>query len=325
VYCLVRKESEELRSFQSSQIIQVIGNISRSKLGIEMDIYEEITRSVDLIIHCAAIVNHLVSYEDVYRTNVQSIFNIIDLALTSKIKPIHYVSSVSAIGEKKQSSMGYGASKWACDQLLQFYRSEFDLPVFIYRPSLVIGHSRTGSLNSKDWFHRFLRAIVDFKIIPQISELPEEPLNMVSVDFCAQCIVTLLNLPNCIGDGGDGGDDVVNQNKMYIFNIGYRNIGFKQIFEMMIDRSSPPLSSLPFELSQSPYNNWYSSIFSLVSTHHHPALPFIESFRHGLGASFALYDTQSLELALSICRSPLSFIPLDRSSLDNTIQELLRH
>ena len=74
---------------------------------------------VDLIVHCGAAVNHLLSYDDLYSTNVRPLEDIVAMATQRRIKLLHFVSSSSYFKARQTSEAGYGSTKWACDQLLQ--------------------------------------------------------------------------------------------------------------------------------------------------------------------------------------------------------------
>ena len=305
----------------SPQIIEIIGNISKERFGLSKEKFSELCEIIDIIIHGAAIVNHLVTYDDLYKTNVESIFNIISLAITSKIKIIHYISSISALRSFYKRTKGYGATKWATDRILQYYHQKYELPVFIYRPSLIIGHSENGEVNKKDWFHRFIKAIVDYKIIPNLNELAisdgnqDDSLNMISLDFCAKSIVTLIDFPHFLYTKSKSIQTLpVNYN---IFNIGYQNVGFKKILEMLNGYQEEDL-----KFQQLLYKDWYSQIDQKIRENRHVASPFIQSFEFGITSSSPKYDTNSLEFALSLCGSNLRFTELNAQEFLKTVKSL---
>ena len=65
------------------------------------------------------------------------------------------------------------------------------LPVTIYRPGRIGGHSQTGAANRDDFFLRLLAGCI------QIGLAPDIPLveNLIPVDYAAQAIVHLSQQP----------------------------------------------------------------------------------------------------------------------------------
>lgn len=58
--------------------------------------------------------------------------------------------------------MGYAASKWACEVRLREAHDLFGLSVNIFRPDMILAHSRfRGQINVPDMFTRLLFSIVE--------------------------------------------------------------------------------------------------------------------------------------------------------------------
>lgn len=110
------------------------GDIGEPHLGLDEDTWNGLADTVDLIVHPAALVNHVLPYRQLFGPNVVGTAELIRLALTARIKPVTYVSTVAveagagmpALGEDADIrgagpvrridqgyANGYATSKWA--------------------------------------------------------------------------------------------------------------------------------------------------------------------------------------------------------------------
>jgi fatty acid CoA ligase FadD9 len=113
---------------------------------------------------------------------------IIRLALTAKLKVVHYISTmgVTAVADHivdEDSDIrrsipscaindgyanGYGISKWAGEVLMRRAQEECALPVAVFRPGMILADSRyAGQLNAPDIFTRLLFSLVATGIAPR--------------------------------------------------------------------------------------------------------------------------------------------------------------
>lgn len=131
----------------------------------------------------------------------------------------------------------------------------------IFRPALICGNRTTGVVNTKDWFHRILKAVVDFKIIPCGKEICQaDCLNMVCVDYCTEIILKAAKL----SDAG-----------LHVYPIAGKNVGFASFFSAIKD-------VFP-EVQELSYQEWYKQLLAAVNKHGaHPAAPFVEQLQDGI-------------------------------------------
>ena len=75
------------------------GDIGEPNLGLDDDTWRRLAETVDLIVHPAAHVNHVLPYSQLFGANVVGTAEMIRLAITDRLKPIHYISTmgVSAV------------------------------------------------------------------------------------------------------------------------------------------------------------------------------------------------------------------------------------
>jgi thioester reductase-like protein len=320
IHCLVRRPSSvriPAHVADANRVVEVIGNLSKGCLGLAAKDFMQLAKLIDIIVHAGAIVNHLVSYDDMYQTNVGATFEILKLALSGRIKAVHYISSTSAAKSACAREHGYSATKWAADQVFVRCRTAYRLPVSVYRPSLIIAHSQTGYANKKDWLHRLLQAWLDYRLVPEVGSACDQPLTMVSLDYCARVIVALMmrhQVPH----------DSTTSDCPYIYHIAFENVTFRTMLQMLLADGNPlQLHELPS------HAEWFGQIEQRVLRDNHVLNPFLESFRHGLGGSSRSYDTTSLLTGIeqvlhqySLSRESLEFSPLTRDQLLRTMHYL---
>jgi thioester reductase-like protein len=130
---------------------------------------------------------------------------ILRLATRIRIKPVHYVSSLGVFplfdstGEvtviREDDTLdhdgslhgGYLQSKWVADKLMMEARSR-GLPISIYRPGLITGHSETGAWNTDDVMSRMLKSWIELQGAP---EFAQDETDMTPVDYVSKAIVHL--------------------------------------------------------------------------------------------------------------------------------------
>jgi fatty acid CoA ligase FadD9 len=178
---------ERFHSLARGHLDLVAGDVALSRLGLSEYAFARLASEVDRIVHPAALVNHVLGYEDLFEPNVAGTAEVIRLALTTCQKPIDFVSSVAATmlvdrttGVHEDSSLrekatlangygwGYGASKWAAEHLLHSAQRRFGLPVNIFRGDMMLAHSRyPGQINVPDVFTRLLYSIIVTGLAPE--------------------------------------------------------------------------------------------------------------------------------------------------------------
>jgi fatty acid CoA ligase FadD9 len=175
------------RHLAAKHLEVVPGDLGAHNLGLDAETWNRLAQSVDVIVHSGAHVNHVLPYNQLFAANVAGTAELIRLAITTKRKRFHYISTlgVSALGSSlvdedsdiRQAvstceinsgyANGYGISKWASEVLL---REAFDLcgvPVSVFRPGMILAHSRyQGQLNVPDMFTRLLLSLAVTGVAP---------------------------------------------------------------------------------------------------------------------------------------------------------------
>lgn len=217
VYCLVRpnggsdgrariRQALESRaiwdeSFET-RIEPVAGDIEDARLGLAAARFNELSRAIDAVYHCAAAVNWAHSYAGVRDANVLGTRELLRLACRHKRKPFHFVSSVGVcystagpreVGERSDMfpfldgiHLGYAQSKCVAETLVR-RASERGLPTAIYRPALISGESRSGISNTDDILSRLIKGCIQMRCAPNLDWV----LDCCPVDHVADAIVRL--------------------------------------------------------------------------------------------------------------------------------------
>ncbi|MQY26687.1 carboxylic acid reductase [Nocardia aurantia] len=170
--------------------LQVLaGDIGEPNLGLSEPDWRRLAEITDMIVHPAALVNHVLPYDQLFGPNVAGTAEILRLALTTRRKPVTYLSSVAVAGQIAPGAFtedgdirqmsperalddsyanGYGNSKWAGEVLLREAHDRFGLPVSVFRSDMILAHSYyAGQLNVVDMFTRLLLSILATGLAPK--------------------------------------------------------------------------------------------------------------------------------------------------------------
>ncbi len=227
VHCLVRAPDAEsaLRRLRqtladrelwrdelAARIVAVAGDLAEPRYGLSEEAFRALGERVDAVYHCGAWVNFTYPYQMLRATNVQGTVEAMRLAGFGRAKPLHFISSIAAtpegdygfrddpvVYEDEDSESivglfaGYGETKWVCERLVHIARSR-GLPIGIYRPGVLAGHSRTGVGNPRDMVWSIIKSCIQMGVHP-VNDLH---LDLTPVDYVAKAIVHLSFQPESL-------------------------------------------------------------------------------------------------------------------------------
>ena len=176
--------------------IEVVeGDVSLDGFGLKDSDYKQLSENISHIIHCAAAARFDLELEKARQINVKGTENILALARECKeLKKIDYIGTAYVAGRRRgiikedeldegqEHNNTYEQSKLEAEKLVRGSWSE--LPVTIFRPSIVICDSKTGRVSSHSAFYRVLRMY----LLGRLQMLPGNPsclLDLVPVDYMA--------------------------------------------------------------------------------------------------------------------------------------------
>jgi myxalamid-type nonribosomal peptide synthetase MxaA len=225
VHCLVRaKDPEEalerLRRTAAhfkvdwderwdARVRAVVGDLAKPLFGLERSAFEALARTVDVIYHNGALVNFALPYSVLKGPNVVGTVEVLRLASTTTAKLVNYVSTIDVfIGSHMprpflerdlperppRVPFSYPQSKWVSEKLLVASRAR-GLPVTIFRPSIMMGHTRTGACHEMNYVLVGLRGFLDLGVLPRYDEI----LNAVTIDYATRVLVHVSRQESSIG------------------------------------------------------------------------------------------------------------------------------
>ena len=208
------------RDLAADHLEVVAGDKSEADLGLDQPTWQRLADTVDLIVDCAALVNHVLPYRQLFGPNVTGTAELIRLALSTKLKPITYLSTVGVGDQISPSAFvenadirtisptrtiddsyanGYSNSKWAGEVLLREAHDRCGLPVAVFRCDLIMVDTRyRGQLNVPDMFTRLILSVAATGIAPEsfyqldaAGHRQRAHYDGLPVDFIAEAIATL--------------------------------------------------------------------------------------------------------------------------------------
>jgi fatty acid CoA ligase FadD9 len=198
----------------------IAGDKGEANLGLDAQTWQRLADTVDLIVDPAALVNHVLPYSELFGPNALGTAELIKIALTTKIKPYTYVSTIGVGDQIKPAEFtedadirvisatrrindsyanGYGNSKWAGEVLLREAHDLCGLPVAVFRCDMILADTTyAGQLNVPDMFTRMILSLVATGIAPgSFYELDADGNRQrahydgLPVEFIAEAISTL--------------------------------------------------------------------------------------------------------------------------------------
>ncbi|WP_244467086.1 non-ribosomal peptide synthetase [Nocardia vulneris] len=217
VWCLVRAENagagrariqEALARYQlwddalETRIVPVPGDLAQPAFGLSDTEHAWLADRIDVIYHNGARVNHLEHYARLRAANVEGTREVLRLATTRRLKPVHFVSTVNTVISTEPGAsvyentriradelpaQGYISSKWAAEQLI-LQAAERGVPARVYRPGLVSGDLQVGINSPDDSFWNMVRAAVILGVAPDVGAAS---IALVPVTYVARAIVEI--------------------------------------------------------------------------------------------------------------------------------------
>jgi fatty acid CoA ligase FadD9 len=215
------------RALAASHLEVLAGDKGEADLGLDRATWRRLADTVDLIVDPAALVNHVLPYRQLFGPNVVGTAELIRLALTTRQKPLAFVSSVG-VGATVTSdeftedadirrvsatralddtyASGYASSKWAGEVLLRDAHDLCGLPVTVFRCDMIMAEPiYRGQINVPDMVTRLILSIAVTGLAPESfhprdasGQRARAHFDGLPVDFVAESISTL-----CANPSGD--------------------------------------------------------------------------------------------------------------------------
>lgn len=219
IYCLVRASDQDsgakkieknLNNYglwvakHRPRIKPILGDLSKPKLGIEATVFDDLTKEIDTIYHNGASISLIHPYSVLRAANVEGTEELLRMAAKHRIKPFHFISTLDVFQTSEGFSSnpitesdflnpfeavkfdGYTKSKWVSEKMVWSAQSS-GLPVCVYRPAMISGHSQTGICNTNDLMNRLIKGFVQLGVAPESGMA----VNIAPVDYFSRGVVHL--------------------------------------------------------------------------------------------------------------------------------------
>lgn len=207
-------------SAPSGRIEIIEGDITLPCLGMDSKDFLRLADEVDTVFHCAAVTD-FGNRDALVRTNIEGTKQVLNFAATQRLKRYHHISSAYVVGNEVSHgdfnnddvndlngfNNAYEKTKYIGELLVRKYASLFQLPAAIYRPSIIVGHSRTGYTKCFKGMYSFAKALYlvskssryacneSFRIFGD----GRVTVNLVPIDYVADSIVAIAKDEKNIG------------------------------------------------------------------------------------------------------------------------------
>ncbi|HEY0362158.1 MAG TPA: SDR family oxidoreductase, partial [Solirubrobacteraceae bacterium] len=218
VFALVRAGSQE-RLAQLAEdweggerVTPVVGDLTQERLGVEQSWIDEHGGDIEHFFHLAAVYDMTAEDEENERANVTGTRNAVALANALEAGVLHHASSVAITGaykgmfredmfdEGQELPSSYHQTKFDSEKIA---REESSVPWRVYRPSIVIGHSKTGEMDKIDGPYYFFKALQKARhALPEwfpLVGLEFGYTNLVPVDYVAAAMDHIAHQPGLDG------------------------------------------------------------------------------------------------------------------------------
>lgn len=220
IYILVREQSlhkvadlrYQLRA-RDDEIIPVTGDLAQPLLGLDSTDIDMLNNNIDAFFHLGAIYDIAADEESQLRANVDGTRHAMHLAEKINAGCFHHTSSIAVAGlyegtfteDMFAEAVGVDANPYLKTKHVSegVVRDECKIPYRIYRPAVVVGHSKTGQIDKIDGPYYFFELIDRVsQVLPRWTPLPiikGAPFNLVPVDFVVDAMDHIAHQPGLDG------------------------------------------------------------------------------------------------------------------------------
>ncbi len=182
------------------------GDLTGEHFGLGRDDYDRLIHTTDSVIHCAASLNRK-SEKNCLNVNLRGTLEVLQLALRAHhyhgMRRFSHVSTVAVAGKRQDEVVTedksidwersdydpYARTKKFCEHMIRQLLPE--VPITIFRPSIVLGDSRRAETTQFD----MVKSFVFLAGLPMLPFRPDDKIDIVNVDFVADAIATLHQKP----------------------------------------------------------------------------------------------------------------------------------
>jgi thioester reductase-like protein len=202
----------ELTNTPLESFVIVEGDITEPNLGISDEDLETIQYETTDVFHLAAAYDLAVPRETAFRVNLEGTRNVNKLVGSVKnLRRYNYVSTCYVAGKREGTILEtelehdagfrnfYEETKYLAE--IEAEKLKANLPVTIFRPSVVVGDSETGETTKYDGIYYLIHYLRKAPSLLRVINVGNKKvrLNLVPVDFVVEAIAALSHDKRAIG------------------------------------------------------------------------------------------------------------------------------
>ena len=223
------------------------GDISLPDVGLNECARKQIASATDEVWHCAASLSFQEQdREEIYRMNVDGTRHVIDLVKQMPSRRIQHVSTAYIAGDRQDVALeteinvgqrfknAYEESKCQAELLIADEQSKGAIVASVYRPSIVIGDSKSGRATHFHGVYAFIRALWAMlqrfrrrmspqpgpvKVPLRVLGVETHTLNFVPIDYVVDAMIEISRRPDSAGGTYHLANPSPTENRMWLPNI----------------------------------------------------------------------------------------------------------
>jgi nucleoside-diphosphate-sugar epimerase len=230
--------------FENVRVVE--GDISQPGLGLSESAKRQIVSATDEIWHCAASLSFQQEDRDeIFRMNVDGTRHVLDLVQQTKYRRLQHVSTAYIAGNRNDLALeseinvgqtfknAYEESKCAAELLIAEEQRKAAIVASVYRPSIVIGDSKSGRVTHFHGVYAFIRALWaalerlrrrmphsgSVRLPLRVLGVENQTLNFVPIDYVADGMISISRRPDSVGGTYHLANPAPTENRMWLPNI----------------------------------------------------------------------------------------------------------
>lgn len=194
----------------STQVL--MGDVVLMDLGLSGPEVRRLLQEVEVIFHMAAVPVRSQRADRVQAVNVDGTRSILELAMgADRLRRFNFLSTAYVSGDRQGVVMEedlirpgrfrteFERTKFEAEEVIR--RASADIPISVFRPSLIVGDSQTGEFDPEDDPYH---AMLGYLRIPLDMPVPlpgrgDYPLNLVPVDYVVRAMRHISSDPRAVG------------------------------------------------------------------------------------------------------------------------------
>ncbi|KJW04272.1 SDR family oxidoreductase [Rickettsia argasii] len=270
------------------------GDIAESKFGLTNIDYIDLNETMDIVINCAAKVDHFGQYDEFYKANVESVRNLIDFCLLKEQVLLHHISTVSVVKAMKPNSEGISIleerniSPSSINEIDNFYiktkilaelliedAKKIGLKSNVYRLGNVTFCKKTGIFQQNPHKNAFMRLVGSFV---KLGLFPND--HRINFDLSyIDVVIKALGLFLCKSNTINHHYNIINPNKISLSDLATK------------------IAKLEPKVKINDINDFYKHLISVYDSRHEPLITHLYSSEYWSKPSIVnhTYTQQILE------------------------------